>query len=409
MVTSAAAPEARIGEVVDGRYRIVQHIASGGMAAVYRAEHVNSHVPFAIKVLHPELSGNAEISARFQREVQACRRVQHPHIVAASDFGRLPDGCLFMVLEYTPGDDLCVVLFRHKPFAQERAVKIALQVSLALIAAHSAGVVHRDLKPDNIMLIARDGDPDYVKVVDFGIAKLPARGQPLTALGSVFGTPEYMAPEQARGTQVDERTDLYTIGIVLYEMLTGATPFAGDNIGQVIMAQLTKAPPALPPTVDPELSELVMQLLSKDPAARPQTAAEVAARLHRILSRLAPAHPVLFTPPVTSFAQQVAAAPAPAPAAAPHAVAPLPAVPAPVPYARPPAAAPLAAASYPAQPPVAVVQATPPAAPQIAGPPAAIPAVAPKPLPSIGGVVALVMVLLLLFAATAGLVYYAFG
>src|SRR5262249_24089313 len=150
---------------------------------------------------------------------------------------------------YIKGQDLLELLYREKPLDQVRAVKIALQVSLALIAAHNAGVVHRDLKPDNIMLVDRDGDPDYVKVVDFGIAKMaPRGGRALTALGSVFGTPDYMAPEQARGGQIDHRSDLYTLGVVLYEMLAGQTPFssASGNIADVILAQVTKPPPPLP-------------------------------------------------------------------------------------------------------------------------------------------------------------------
>src|SRR5262245_38128472 len=303
--------------MVDDRYRIVEHIASGGMAAVYRAEHVTTRATVAIKVLHAELSAEPEVAARFQREVQACRVINHPNVVAAIDFGRMADNCPFMLLEYTPGQDLCVVLHYQKPFDQARTVKIALQVCLALTAAHAVGVVHRDLKPDNIMLVQRDGDPDFVKVVDFGIAKMATRtNQPLTALGSVFGTPEYLSPEQARGNPIDHRSDLYTIGIVIYEMLSGATPFASDNLGQVLLAQLSKAPPPLPPTVDGELRILVSELLAKEAASRPQTAAEVATRLARILARLSPGHPVLAQVPGAA-----AAAPAPV---APPAVAPAP-------------------------------------------------------------------------------------
>ena len=293
-----AAPEARLGQIIDERYRVVEHIASGGMASVYRAEHVHNRTPYAIKVLHPEFSGNPEIAARFQREVQAYRRVQHPHVVAAMDFGRLGDGCLYMVLEFIRGQDLCELLYREKPIDQVRAAKIALQVSLALVVAHAATVVHRDLKPDNIMLVERDGDPDYVKVVDFGIAKMAARGQALTALGSVFGTPDYMAPEQARGGQIDHRSDLYTLGTVLYEMLAGQPPFSGTNPAQVILAQVSQPPPPLPPHVDRELAGLVLKLLAKDPAHRVQSALELAEHFLSILRRLAPQHPVLFSGPV---------------------------------------------------------------------------------------------------------------
>src|SRR5260221_5734192 len=195
-------PEARLGEVIDQRYRIVAHLGTGGMASVYRAEHVHTSAQVAIKVLHPAFADNAEITGRFRREALAARSIRHPNVVLVSDIGRLPDGCSYMVLEYIPGQDLFELLHREKPVAQARAVKIALQVASALVSAHAAGVVHRDLKPDNIMLIERDGDPEFVKVVDFGIAKVAAPSGPvLTALGRGFGTPENMAPEQARGAR----------------------------------------------------------------------------------------------------------------------------------------------------------------------------------------------------------------
>ncbi|GMV14125.1 MAG: hypothetical protein AMXMBFR56_23490 [Polyangiaceae bacterium] len=345
------APEARVGEVIDGHYRLVEHLATGGMASVYRAEHIHNGTPFAIKVLLKEHSDNAEIAARFQREVQAYRRVQHRHVVAALDFGRLGDGCMFMVLEYMRGRDLCEVLFREKPFSQARSVRIAFEVAQALVAAHAAGVVHRDLKPENIMLAEVNGDADFVKVVDFGIAKMAARGQPLTALGSVFGTPEYMAPEQARGGAIDHRSDLYTLGIVLYEMLSGAAPFEGEAIGQVILAQLTKPPPPLPPSVDGELAALVMQLLAKDPAQRVQSATELAARLGAILARLDPQSPALSAAggiervmAAAASARTQASPAAPAQAAPPTLTQPAASLSAPVVSVGTPAATPLAPA-----------------------------------------------------------------
>lgn len=255
---------------------------------MYRAEHVHNRQVVAIKVLDLEYSKHPEVAARFQREVQAYRRIRHAHVVAAIDFGRLDDECLYMVLEFIEGHDLRDLLGRTHHLDSARAAKIAYQVTLALVAAHAIGVVHRDLKPENIMLITRDGDPDYVKVVDFGIAKVPTAGAALTALGSVFGTPEYMAPEQARGGQVDARTDLYTVGTVLYEMLAGMTPFASANISEVIIAQITKEPPPLPALVDRELATIVMQLLAKDPAKRVQTSTELAERLRQVVQRLAP-------------------------------------------------------------------------------------------------------------------------
>jgi serine/threonine-protein kinase len=366
-------PEERVGQVIDESYRLVHHIASGGMAAVYRAEHVRSRQPFAVKVLYRELTDHPEFAARFQREVQAYRRVQHPHVVSAMDFGRLPDGCLYMVLEFIQGQDLCTRLFHEKPFSAARATKIALEVAQALVAAHGAGVVHRDLKPDNIMLIERGGDRDYVKVVDFGIAKIPVPGQALTAIGSVFGTPDYMAPEQARGAAVDARTDLYTLGIVTYEMLMGKPPFESENLSEVILAQIMNPPPALPATVDPELAAVVMQLLEKDPNKRVQTAAELAERLERLYARLSspqPAYPAAL-PAQPPYAQ----APYPQPVYAPPAssAAPLP----PVPYAGSP---PLAA--QPGLRPLPHAAMGQPAAAYAPMPVASIPLPPPAPLPA---------------------------
>ena len=326
-MNSASQPESRIGTVVDDRWRIAAHLGSGGMANVYRAEHLRTGAPVAIKVLHRELSSHPEISARFQREVLAARSVQHPNVVAAMDFGKLDDGSLYLVLEYIQGEDLVTRLHRIKLMPPARAVHITLQVADVLVVAHGAGVVHRDLKPDNIMLIEKDGDPDFVKVVDFGIAKLAlpgTGGQQLTALGSVFGTPEYMAPEQARGTVIDPRADLYTLGIVLYEMLAGQTPFASQDPTEILIAQITKPPPPLPEAIDPELSAIVMQLLQKDPAKRIPNAAELAQRLRGVLTR------------------SVAAAPPPALAAPPPVAAPVvvPSMPTPAVHAPPAAARP---------------------------------------------------------------------
>jgi serine/threonine-protein kinase len=306
--------------VIDDRFRIVDHLGSGGMATVFRAQHVRSAQTFAIKILHRELSSHPEMSARFQREVLAARTVQHPNVVSAMDYGRLDDGSLYLVLEYIQGEDLVTRLHRSGPLPQPIAIKIALQVADALVVAHGAGVVHRDLKPDNIMLIQRDGDSEFVKVVDFGIAKLAlpgGGGQALTALGSVFGTPEYMAPEQARGAVVDHRADLYTLGIVLYEMLLGRTPFAADDPTEILIAQITKAAPPLPDWVDRELAELMQQLLAKDAEQRVQTAAEVAHRLRAIVTRLAPGMPLPMSASFVAAAAPVSFAAPAVPAAAP--------------------------------------------------------------------------------------------
>src|SRR5690606_8292067 len=191
-------------------------LGEGGMGQVYRAQHVHMRKTVAIKVLHRELTMQPEIVARFEREAVAAARIEHPHVAAATDFGQLPDGSFYLVLEFIEGRSLTALWAEHGRLPPARALAIARQVCDALDAAHSAGIVHRDLKPDNVMLLAREGDADFVKVLDFGIAKLQSddtSGQPaLTKAGTVFGTPEYMAPEQAQGAGVDARSDLYTLG-----------------------------------------------------------------------------------------------------------------------------------------------------------------------------------------------------
>ena len=270
-----------VGQVLAGRYRIGKQLGSGGMGAVYLAEHVHMRKVVAVKVLHREMTYMPEVVARFEREAVAAGRIEHPHVAAATDFGRLEDGAFYLVLEYVEGKSLRELLDEGGPLAPEVAAHIAEQIADALSAAHAAGIVHRDLKPDNVMLIQRDADSHFVKVLDFGIAKIELGGtqSQLTQMGSVFGTPEYMAPEQASGTPVDARADLYTLGIILYEMLTGRTPFAADDLVVILTRQMTAEPALLPPEIDPSLAALVMHLLVKDPDQRPQTAGEVLARI----------------------------------------------------------------------------------------------------------------------------------
>ena len=226
--------------------------------------------------------------ARFEREAIAAARITHPNVAAATDFGRLSDGACYLVLEYVQGKSLRQVLTQLAPFETSRALRIAKQIALALGAAHEAGVVHRDLKPENVMLVEGLADPDYVKVLDFGIAKIHTpeqEGQPaLTRMGTIFGTPEYMSPEQALGQSADSRTDLYSLGIIMYEMLTGRTPFADKELVAVLTRQMTEIAPPLPAECNPSIVALVSHLLAKRPSERPQTAQEVATRIDTVLT-----------------------------------------------------------------------------------------------------------------------------
>ena len=235
---TAEGPE-RIGMLISGRYLIRELLGEGGMGSVYLAEHTHMKKRVALKLLHPEMIDNAEVSARFEREAMASAHIEHPNVAAATDFGKTEDGTFYLVLEYVEGTDLRKAL-ADGPLSVTRALRITRQIALALERAHETGIVHRDLKPENVMLMKKDNEPDFVKVLDFGIAKVlegaasasaeiakrnGGANQPLTRLGTILGTPEYMAPEQALGEAVTPAADLYAVGVLLYEMLTGKHPF----------------------------------------------------------------------------------------------------------------------------------------------------------------------------------------
>lgn len=274
-----------VGDVVADRYRIEAILGEGGMGVVYRAEHLHLRKPFALKVLLPEWTSSPEIVARFEREAVAAGNIQSPHVAAATDFGRLPQGTFFLVMEYVEGRTLRSVLDAGA-FDAARALHVARGIAAGLHAAHVAGVVHRDMKPENVMLVERDGDPDFVKLLDFGIAKVehafgahsPAPSNPLTRMGSVMGTPDYMSPEQALGQPVDARTDQYALGIMLFEMLTGNRPFEGDAVS-VLRQRVMSPPPELPGALtaggDSRVGAVVRRLLATAPENRFATVAEV--------------------------------------------------------------------------------------------------------------------------------------
>ena len=269
--------------VVAGRYRVLGHLGSGGMGAVYRAEHVHMRKTVALKVLHRELSRVDEVVARFEREAVAAGHIEHPNVVAASDFGKLDDGSFYLVLEYVDGESLRALIDKG-PLPHARTVEIARQTALALRAAHALGIVHRDLKPDNVMLVSDGSGADRVKVLDFGIARVTLPGSApdttnLTRAGVIMGTVAYMSPEQATGQEVDGRTDLYALGVMLYEMIAGHPPFQAELLTQVLARQLTEPPPPLPPGTPSALSALVLDLMEKSANNRPESAEVVLERL----------------------------------------------------------------------------------------------------------------------------------
>ncbi len=286
---SATTATGLVGQILGGRYRVTSLIGSGGMGAVYRAEHVQLHKTVALKVLNAEMAAHREAALRFEREALVSARIQHPHVVSATDSGRLPDGSLYLVLEYVAGKSLREVVDEEGRMAPARALNICAQIAEALAAAHRAEIVHRDLKPGNVMLSAEEGNPEFVKVLDFGLARLAGEpshtGEPLTKSGSVFGTPEYMSPEQARGEVVDHRSDLYALGVILFELLSGKAPFSAPELVAVLIKHLQEPPPPLPADVPAPVAEYVALLLEKQPSRRPSDALQVAKALRRMAPR----------------------------------------------------------------------------------------------------------------------------
>ena len=286
--TPTPAGMALLGQVISGRYRILECIGIGGMGAVYLAEHMHMRKRVALKLLHAEMSQDEEVLARFRREAEAAAHVEHPNVVAATDFGQTADGAFFLVLEYVEGTGLRDVMDRE-PLPAARALHIVRQIGLALERAHAAGIVHRDLKPENVMLVRKGDEADFVKVLDFGIAKVephPHRDttQPLTRLGTILGTPEYMAPEQALGETVGPSADLYAVGVMLYEMLTGRHPFDAEDRMAVLSMHIVAPVPKMEDrnpavTVAPAVEELVIKLLQKDAKRRPASARELIASI----------------------------------------------------------------------------------------------------------------------------------
>lgn len=277
-----------VGTVLDGTYRLDQLIGEGGMGAVFRGRHVIMMRDVAIKVLHPDFNRDPELVRRFDREAQSAARLDHPNCIHVSAYGTTEDGMRYLVMALLEGVELADLL--TEPTPPKRAVEWSIQILRGLEHAHGQGVIHRDLKPQNVFLTRDRHGNQLLKLVDFGIAKLVGveAGDPLTRAGMVFGTPQYMSPEQALGQDIDARADLYAVGILMYQMLTGRLPFNHDDAIALIRMQVSTETPPLPDVVPQELAAIVFRLLAKQRDQRYPDARTVRAALERYQSTLSP-------------------------------------------------------------------------------------------------------------------------
>ena len=283
-------PDPFIGKIIQGRYKVLSRLGEGGMGVVYVAEHVEIEKKVALKVLRDDFSKRPEVVERFRQEARSASKIGHAHIVDVTDFGQLDDGGVFFAMEYLQGmglNELC----RGVQVPLERAVPIIEQIARALKAAHEMGIVHRDMKPENVFLVNREENQDFVKILDFGIAKISDRdneGKRLTKTGMIFGTPEYMSPEQAAGKPLDHRVDIYALGCIMFELFTGRVPYEGDSFMAILTQHMFEPIPsiteAVPGTdVPPSVQAVVYKAMAKEASDRYETMEELRQDLERAL------------------------------------------------------------------------------------------------------------------------------
>ncbi|MBA3542753.1 MAG: serine/threonine protein kinase [Deltaproteobacteria bacterium] len=274
-----------VGKVIDGRYEIQQRVGEGGMGVVYRARQISIDRIIAIKMLNAQMAQDPQWVQRFYNEAKACSRLQHPNTIRMFDFGQTQDGRLFMTMEFLDGLSLRQAL-ETGPLAPQRVVKVLIQCCASLAEAHSIGIIHRDIKPDNVFLLNMAGSPDFVKLLDFSVAKLLEGDRMKTQAGVVFGTPQYMSPEQGRGLPLDARSDLYALGVLAFEMLTGTVPFHDENPMTVIQMHLQAQIPPMSQDVPYSVQQLVRRAMEKDAARRFQSAGEFMQAAQQVFAEL---------------------------------------------------------------------------------------------------------------------------
>jgi serine/threonine protein kinase len=275
---SGSAPQIQpslIGQILDGRYRLIRKLGEGGMGEVYAAEHIHIEKRFAIKLLRPEIVSNAEAVTRFRQEARSSSSIGHRNIIAIEDFGQLADGRIYMCMELLAGAALNEVI--TQPVGVDRLLNILIQTGHGLAAAHAKGITHRDMKPENVFVTIGPNGEDIPKLLDFGIAKVSGNdGQNhLTRTGTIFGTPFYMAPEQALGNPVDARTDIYAVGVIMYECFSGSLPFQGDSFMGILTQHITMEPEPVAQRaarvgrqLPPGLADVITRCMQKNPAQR---------------------------------------------------------------------------------------------------------------------------------------------
>ncbi len=276
--TTADFDEKYIGSVINDRYKIIKLVGTGGMGSVYLAEHEILRKKVAIKILHYEQSKRKDTVERFKREAIAASNIGQDNIVDVTDFGYTEEGNAYFVMEYVEGRSLADVMKEKHILPLEFVVSVASQIAVALYSAHGKGIIHRDLKPENILLATKDNVYPFVKIVDFGISKIlqddmspDERFRTLTKSGAIFGTPEYMSPEQAAGESVEPASDIYSLGVIMYEMLTGRLPFFDDNYMKILhkhQYEFPELPSNINPDIQPDVNAIIMKCLEKKPFNR---------------------------------------------------------------------------------------------------------------------------------------------
>ncbi len=305
-VVGAPPVDPLVGHTLDEKYRLEERLGIGGMGTVYRARHLLIDRPVAVKVLNQRFVEDEAARTRFRREAKAAGRLQHTNAVTVTDFGESQDGYVYLVMELLEGRTLRDVLAKEAPLDAARSVSLMMQISAAVAAAHEAGIIHRDLKPANIFIVQRAEVPAVVKVLDFGIAKLAAESldedepMTLTQIGAMIGTPRYMSPEQCDGAELTPAADVYSLGVILYEMLTGTVPFSGSTPLAIAMkhkSETPRGPRDFVSSIPPALEQFVLHTLEKRPQDRPANAAEFRKELLATAERLGLEHAAITSSP----------------------------------------------------------------------------------------------------------------